>query len=116
MVLVTLNLQTTEIGGATDSRVYDSNRAVSNVELMQIAQKTHSNPPKQSALCKDVLHPDRVSNIQREYDKTCKGRIESTYQVFLSWKESNGINATLGIMARKLREHGFADVAESFPP
>lgn len=64
----------------------------------------------------ELLNRQRAENIFAHYDKTCKGRPEGAYKILLAWMEWKQGYGSLGEVCCALRNHGFEELAESFPP
>ena len=63
-----------------------------------------------------MLNAERVSNMLKDNEYRCKGRIEGVYETLLQWKQWKGGLAFLGEISKVLKKHGYQDLAESFPP
>ncbi|KAL3862758.1 hypothetical protein ACJMK2_008708 [Sinanodonta woodiana] len=98
--------------------VYESTRAVKDWELSRIAYELHKDNrfnPVVTKFLKDIVQDSKVSDIYVTYRK--EGDIQVTFRTLLFWRKSTYLGlGPIGVLAKALKKHGFADIAELFPP
>lgn len=105
-----------KVEAARNITVYESTRVIKNWEMMKIADTLIQNYPAMFRVLTELLNRQRAENIFAHYDKTCKGRPEGAYKILLAWMEWKQGYGSLGEVCCALRNHGFEELAESFPP
>ncbi|KAK3601108.1 hypothetical protein CHS0354_024829 [Potamilus streckersoni] len=98
--------------------IYESTRGVKDWEMSRIAYELHKDNRFNSVVTqflKDIVQDSKVSDIYVSYRK--EGDVQVTFRTLLYWRKNTYLGlGPIGVLAKALKKHGFADLAESFLP